>query len=176
MCGEQPLSLSRLIKQTGSSPRVRGTDTGSLRPCLHRGIIPACAGNRETRPQWLSRNRDHPRVCGEQAQDAEINTSAPGSSPRVRGTVSGRRMLFANVGIIPACAGNSQQWAQTRRDQRDHPRVCGEQGKMSGSMNIRMGSSPRVRGTDLLTIITSVRLGIIPACAGNRPTKEDNYF
>ena len=47
-----------------------------------------------------------------------------------------------------------------------HPRVCGEQNKMSRAGQVTIGSSPRVRGTEDEDEDAHERF--IPACAGNR--------
>ena len=51
----------------------------------------------------------------------------------------------------------------------DHPRVCGEHDGGAGDVIAAVGSSPRVRGTRKGRRGGRVRLGIIPACAGNTP-------
>ncbi|EEP20765.1 hypothetical protein BIFANG_03335 [Bifidobacterium angulatum DSM 20098 = JCM 7096] len=38
------------------------------------------------------------------------SSSTSGSSPRVRGTPDGRRKSVEDMGIIPACAGNTVRW------------------------------------------------------------------
>ncbi len=50
---------------------------------------------------------------------------------------------------------------------RDHPRVCGEHRFSHLKRDRATGSSPRVRGTPQDAPPRSVRVGIIPACAGN---------
>jgi len=90
-------------------------------------LIPACAGNACTTLARLALGAVHPRVCGERAQTATLNSPYTGSSPRVRGTrVAGRRRVDARR-FIPACAGNA--W-----DANPWVAAIG-------------GSSPRVRGT-----------------------------
>ena len=51
----------------------------------------------------------------------------------------------------------------------DHPRVCGEHGNDSKIVALRMGSSPRVRGTPGAFLQIYSCCWIIPACAGNTP-------
>ena len=69
VCGEQVKLRSKALGHLGSSPRVRGTARISSETCKRRGIIPACAGNSMPRCRVRRRGR--------------------GSSPRVRGTVTG---------------------------------------------------------------------------------------
>ena len=71
---------------SGSSPRVRGTDN-SLHICLEGGrFIPACAGNRVFDISEIGIGTVHPRVCGEQVTPVVAGSVITGSSPRVRGT------------------------------------------------------------------------------------------
>ena len=167
MCGEQAVFPRLPRSSPGSSPRVRGTELPDFAEGQPFGIIPACAGNRETLAQKQKGARDHPRVCGEQSISCRYRHSKPGSSPRVRGTGILRLLLVITWGIIPACAGNSLPQAPVSPSQRDHPRVCGEQSREPKGSLFGLGSSPRVRGTDLLCLLTRQAVGIIPACAGN---------
>ena len=47
VCGEQLGARDSTGKSMGSPPRVRGTDCMRINVLLHKGITPACAGNRE---------------------------------------------------------------------------------------------------------------------------------
>ncbi len=107
VCGEQGTIVIFETGVLGSSPRVRGTGWEYYDVSEQRGIIPACAGNRQDLQPYRRYGRDHPRVCGEQSAETVIFGTFPGSSPRVRGTVP--TCAWDNVvsGIIPACAGNS---------------------------------------------------------------------
>ena len=51
----------------GSPPRVRGTVAAIVEDGGRNRITPACAGNRVILPDLEQVDRDHPRVCGEQA-------------------------------------------------------------------------------------------------------------
>ena len=131
------------------------------------GIIPACAGNTGCREPCASRAGDHPRVCGEHLAIPRPSFPLMGSSPRVRGTLAQASDGVLQVGIIPACAGNTTK-APARYDRRwDHPRVCGEHGVGSPAVVLPLGSSPRVRGTRRGVAQGPHGPGIIPACAGN---------
>ena len=90
-----------------------------------------------------------------------------GSSPRMRGTQSHCRPCMMRTGIIPAYAGNTRSAYCNAFSFRDHPRVCGEHQHVRYILAVRLGSSPRMRGT-LQTLSSCARLtGIIPAYAGN---------
>ena len=57
---------------------------------------------------------------------------------------------------------------------RDHPRACGEHSRPDHPTRYPRGSSPRMRGTLIMTANTTRRCGIIPAHAGNTNT-YDNF-
>ena len=126
VCGEHAGKGLTLDNYTGSSPRVRGTLGLEVRDGPVLGIIPACAGNtRPSCPLSWSR-RDHPRVCGEHVWPFGAVSRILESSPRVRGTHGELGVLHHDVGIIPACAGNTRRRAIPFATEWDHPRVCGE--------------------------------------------------
>ena len=55
---------------------------------------------------------------------------------------------------------------------RDHPRVCGEQAIAKKFDETVMGSSPRVRGAEWVSEVSTETGGIIPACAGSRKRRR----
>ena len=71
------------------------------------------------------------------------------------------------MGIIPACAGNTLHAEAGLMPVRDHPRMCGEHLDVNDSDGDGWGSSPHVRGTQIIHYIFIIYMGIIPACAGN---------
>src|SRR3546814_1561071 len=75
-----------------------------------------------------------------------------GSSPRVRGTVGQAEGNAPDRRFIPACAGNSRLRPKFLPDPTVHPRVCGEQGQAIAWAHYTGGSSPRVRGTAIITL------------------------
>ena len=77
VCGEQHAIGDKCIYIQGSSPRVRGTATVSPEQIRNGGIIPACAGNRLMSKHRTKIFRDHPRVCGEQTKDPQLNITHP---------------------------------------------------------------------------------------------------
>ena len=149
VCGEQTVSLVASQHRHGSSPRVRGT--GIRRESIFRHYTV------------------HPRVCGEQTTQRNINSILIGSSPRVRGTAF--REFGADIldRFIPACAGNRPPASKPIVITPVHPRVCGEQRAAGDGRDRAVGSSPRVRGTDLAGAACSGSRRFIPACAGNSP-------
>ena len=166
-CGEHLISSLYLAKYGGSSPRMRGT-----RGCLcgegwSVGIIPAHAGNTPCPRARSPQTRDHPRACGEHPWLYKASPSGPGSSPRMRGTRGCIQIASRRLGIIPAHAGNTTMTTTQAAQHEDHPRACGEHGGVCCMCNVRTGSSPRMRGTQLAHLFSLVLVGIIPAHAGN---------
>ena len=106
-------------------------------------------------------------MCGEQLPLDAGAACKSGSPPRVRGTVTLVSHGLAASGITPACAGNSSLMGRRTPAARDHPRVCGEQLTPSGLLSSRLGSPPRVRGTEERRVKPDKEARITPACAGN---------
>ena len=71
--------------------------------------------------------------------------------------------------FIPACAGNSPARDPPNRGPAVHPRVCGELALSYLGSQGTIGSSPRVRGTQLRRSPRPDERRFIPACAGNSP-------
>ena len=91
----------------------------------------------------------------------------PGSSPRMRGTRRYRWRLDWSGRIIPAHAGNSPPCGRRLPQRSDHPRACGELVQKPGDLRMKVGSSPRMRGTLVEKTKGSQCYRIIPAHAGN---------
>ena len=89
-----------------------------------------------------------------------------GSSPRVRVQQQFIMKIYANGGIIPACAGTTGYGEFWRFKGRDHPRVCGYNFLFLNLCQQLLGSSPRVRVQLFCTPFASCSFRIIPACAG----------
>ena len=90
----------------------------------------------------------------------------------MRGTLHDRFSETVVGGIIPACAGNTASGARARGLCRDHPRVCGEHDGINAGTPVKLGSSPRVRGTRPSVGMLRPVHGIIPACAGNTSSHQ----
>ena len=167
MCGEHQ-NASRLSHgPLGSSPHVRGALRPSATIGLGCGIIPACAGSTLFCHRFFGRFRDHPRMCGEHLPESAICGHSRGSSPHVRGAQFRGEFVDHLVGIIPACAGSTTGVAASAKVTRDHPRMCGEHGRLATMPCRSPGSSPHVRGAQRLERQSCSLSGIIPACAGS---------
>ena len=85
----------------------------------------------------------------------------------MRGTHAADGVLKVVEGIIPAYAGNTKWCGDYLNKRGDHPRVYGEHLSTAADIDMRLGSSPRMRGTPLVADPVGGRDGIIPAYAGN---------
>ena len=126
VCGENPVKHCAEIEPGGSSPRVRGKRIRHRQHFHSNRLIPACAG--KTRPSCRASRRAeaHPRVCGENLGELVGGAAFEGSSPRVRGKHHPHQRSRAGKGLIPACAGKTNDDAHKRLTRGAHPRVCGE--------------------------------------------------
>ena len=75
------------------------------------------------------------------------------------------------MGIIPACAGNTESGWTFLSYCGDHPRMRGEHLEDVHEWRVFEGSSPHARGTLLFFVLVAFAGGIIPACAGNTATR-----
>ena len=107
VCGENRREIVPGPAHDGSSPRVRGKRAGCGGDVGAQRLIPACAGKTCPTTSDSTRASAHPRVCGENADSAKVVGVAGGSSPRVRGKLSERRLLLQERRLIPACAGKT---------------------------------------------------------------------
>ena len=172
-CGEQGSVASGATGVLGSSPRLRGTDNSACVFISFLRFIPAPAGN--SRPgrsstAWLT---VHPRACGEQYVRRPFlkQVLALSVHPRACGEQIDNHPLSPAGKLIntvhPRACG--EQMLQGNASLRltlsaVHPRACGEQLRCISDL----GSSPRLRGTDLCRYPSTVRF--IPAPAGNSLT------
>ena len=136
-------------QMAGSSPRVRGSPTSSFQSFGTKRIIPAGAGLTSRRRDRRQEVWDHPRGCGAHYAEAVLGAVETGSSPRVRGSLAVLSGRSQKHGIIPAGAGLTAAKANHHRAARDHPRGCGAHLAFCPSHHPHIGSSPRVRGSQL---------------------------
>ena len=190
MCGGTDLISFSNAASSGLSQRVRGNRPCHDRTAGCRGSIPACAGNllEEIQADLLqgsipacagepsrltivkARARVYPRVCGGTVSRLAFFNCVRGLSPRVRGNPTETPSHRAYIGSIPACAGEPRIKDSLGSVSRVYPRVCG--GTLGCRPTVRdpTGLSPRVRGNHIGRDAAHVRLGSIPACAGEPTT------
>ena len=73
------------LAMTGSSPRMRGAPAWACYSHASYRIIPAYAGSTARGTRIRTGAQDHPRVCGEHADNGGVTAARQGSSPRMRG-------------------------------------------------------------------------------------------
>ena len=166
VCGENGSFLPVTVRVGGSSPRVRGKQTGVRERAQTRGLIPACAGKTARGRRGDSASPAHPRVCGENILGSRTTAAQAGSSPRVRGKQFAACAGDPVGGLIPACAGKTRELEAVGYRFRAHPRVCGENLLDGDPPVTTSGSSPRVRGKHTAGAPLRPDPGLIPACAG----------
>ena len=88
-----------------------------------------------------------------------------GSSPRVRSRPHAMIIVNSGVGIISACAEQTEELAVIVPIPEDHLRVCGADARETMRVVNETGSSPRVRSRRRGTHGDSAHPGIISACA-----------
>ena len=126
VCGEKSKYRGICALLPGSPPRMRGKELCPFTTMSAARITPAYAGKSLTIPKLYTRNRDHPRVCGEKEVRHQSRASGIGSPPRMRGKVLYYGSKDLTTRITPAYAGKSTVRRSRRGGRRDHPRVCGE--------------------------------------------------
>ena len=146
VCGENERVCGIHRRAEGSSPRVRGKRRTARISAYRRGLIPACAGKTVASARICSVKGAHPRVCGENEHFIRQKTVQLGSSPRVRGKPQKASPAVDTAGLIPACAGKTQDRYSLCSRQQAHPRVCGENSISLMLSTVLWISSPRVRG------------------------------
>ena len=134
------------------------------------GITPAYAGKRRLSVKTASRNRDHPRVCGEKPNRIVWEHWREGSPPRMRGKAEPDCMGTLEGGITPAYAGKRSLPLMQASSSQDHPRVCGEKRSISIFSRQALGSPPRMRGKALQLPLCILDMRITPAYAGKSNT------
>ena len=150
----------------GSSPLARGLRAADCARAARTGIIPARAGFTLTDIRRSIRPGDHPRSRGVYAARLSRRLSNEGSSPLARGLPLVAASIAYSIGIIPARAGFTFLISIIIIIYQDHPRSRGVYGHASVVAIAAAGSSPLARGLPLLSPLTMISQGIIPARAG----------
>ena len=130
------------------------------------GNIPAYAGKTHHAKRSIRSDKEHPRVCGENAQFLLETLRKTGTSPRMRGKPAEKIGCPPSSRNIPAYAGKTFDIGDAVAGQKEHPRVCGENGATIGRGISRAGTSPRMRGKLMGGVPAVQRMRNIPAYAG----------
>ena len=105
-------------------------------------------------------------MCGADGDMLTKKFFTDGSSPRVRGRRCCSTVLVWGGGLIPACAGQTRFEPADTLGNGAHPRVCGADMDTVPIFTPMSGSSPRVRGRQMMALGDTGTGGLIPACAG----------
>ena len=166
MCGGTSQPSAAVTVMVGLSPRVRGNlPSASARSAVNRSI-PACAGEPLESTALRLGIGVYPRVCGGTGLIHRTSLSLLGLSPRVRGNRGLHHDSKLGRGSIPACAGEPGKAKGDGTGLAVYPRVCGGTHTGGSARRAGEGLSPRVRGNRVQAAIDTVKLGSIPACAG----------
>jgi len=84
-CGEHRCGMDICLPHKGSPPRMRGALPEQRPGVGYIGITPAHAGSINPPRASATRERDHPRACGEHCSLRRIVLFDLGSPPRMRG-------------------------------------------------------------------------------------------
>ncbi len=117
--------------------------------------------------RWCGTTRRvDPRGCGGAPPEYADQRRVQGRSPRVRGSLTFRRIGQDQRGSIPAGAGEPPSPRRSRPSARVDPRGCGGAAPMVIRTARRSGRSPRVRGSRASSTVIGSTIGSIPAGAG----------
>ena len=116
-----------------------------------------------------SRERDHPRLCGEKCPLDNPPHLAAGSPPPMRGKGTHDASQRSGRRITPAYAGKSICTCGLWLLVGDHPRLCGEKSSTSVLYLTIPGSPPPMRGKVASIFVPAISSRITPAYAGKSP-------
>ena len=125
-CGERSTKCPCSARNSGSSPRLRGTPASTCFSRPAERFIPAPAGNASPSRRPTAWTAVHPRACGERLSSSSTASAYGGSSPRLRGTPTQHKPNTRKTRFIPAPAGNARPSARSDPISPVHPRACGE--------------------------------------------------
>jgi len=158
----------------GLSPRTRGSRGRSWSCSALLGPIPADAGEPRCMPARDCRRRAYPRGRGGAPPPFPPPVRLPGLSPRTRGSRSEEPKLAAEVGPIPADAGEPHSWRWRPSWLRAYPRGRGGALIATAITETELGLSPRTRGSLATGEQLDESTGPIPADAGEPQINHGN--
>ena len=89
---------------------MRGKRVPDINELSHMRNIPAYAGKTPGRGLNHNQSAEHPRVCGENHQQAHTDLTYAGTSPRMRGKLVRLPCQLSAMRNIPAYAGKTCCW------------------------------------------------------------------
>ena len=127
---------------------MRGKVLETKEALKQRRITPAYAGKSFTQLESISREEDHPRLCGEKMPRERSGQLHQGSPPPMRGKGVSATDAKTKAGITPAYAGKSFPQLHKLHRKKDHPRLCGEKDIVHAVSKCDIGSPPPMRGKE----------------------------
>ena len=165
-CGGTTAEAVRGLSVRGLSPRMRGNLRRGVVASAWVGSIPAHAGEPEVDRFQGVDGRVYPRACGGTPGHVSRQFRCVGLSPRMRGNQHQARPTSSPTGSIPAHAGEPSFRPSSTTTPRVYPRACGGTVSQNEAKNRRQGLSPRMRGNHGVRSRVELRVGSIPAHAG----------
>ncbi len=166
MRGGTLIDVNRKSPELGLSPHARGN------PLQHRaqlppvGPIPACAGEPPRGSCARRPARAYPRMRGGTVLSCCTCNGVVGLSPHARGNPLAFRVTPAQMGPIPACAGEPFAHWSIEDEAGAYPRMRGGTRIAKDMGHAGLGLSPHARGNRADALEPRERVGPIPACAG----------
>ena len=158
----------------GTSPHLRGNQTGLRNRRQWQRDIPAPAGQPKPSHIIVTGPKGHPRTCGATDCLRQPSEQESGTSPHLRGNHDAQYRSDFIDGDIPAPAGQPVIMPSSGAVKAGHPRTCGAtpQGKTSNTW--LGGTSPHLRGNRFILDLLLKPDGDIPAPAG-QPRAEQGH-
>ena len=166
VCGEDQCTCPSVRLTEETPPRMRGRHFTNIPAQLFERNTPAYAGKTSVGVCMLWAEKKHPRVCGEDQPSAWHSLSNWETPPRMRGRHFVKQAGLAVEGNTPAYAGKTPvRFSITKRCEK-HPRVCGEDRRLSAPASAHAETPPRMRGRRTPWFAATALAGNTPAYAG----------
>ena len=160
----------------GSSPRLWGTRKIAAPVDSVWRFIPTPVGNTTRKALAHALRTVHPHACGEHDIAATRELRSIGSSPRLWGTLTSCRCMPHPVRFIPTPVGNTPLFSRSPVQSSVHPHACGEHIFIISIIAAKLGSSPRLWGTQLSPSSREIPIRFIPTPVGNTPATHTPRF
>ena len=146
MRGEDHMIKYSSSASPGSPPHARGRRQRWIQLEHVRRITPACAGKTFAFQVEGTHGGDHPRMRGEDRLVEGEKRAGDGSPPHARGRLCEVARVWFSGRITPACAGKTLRSVISDWILPDHPRMRGEDGRITCRATSVSGSPPHARG------------------------------
>ncbi len=142
--------------------------------CIQSRFIPTHMGNGARIAINLLLQAVHPHAYGERVGSVRTTVGSGGSSPRIWGTGARCGLRFTPRRFIPTHMGNGYCRPSSRKPLAVHPHAYGERMLNVSVRYCERGSSPRIWGTVLLSLLPLFIKRFIPTHMGNGKDEEAN--